>query len=171
MADPLGSIFQTPYKVFISDEANPLDYVLLGVTPERISFDSPVRDKVAETAKNGEISIAGRRGLKRVSFSSFVPSRFYDFALDAPPSLLGATAAAILASVGVLRFDPNDFVDKIEAWRDARSPIVLSIPDRNLQLVGTIPEFKYDLTPSGDYEYQIEIVEFRPIAPKYGGLF
>lgn len=171
MADPIGSIFQSPYKVYISDEANPLDYILLGVTPERIEFEAPFKNIVAETAAHGEINIAGQRGLKRVSWSSFVPSKFYDFALDAPPSYLGVTAATLLAAVGLLRFDPNDFIEKIEKWRDARSPIVLSIPDRNIQLVGLIPEFRYALTPSGDYEYSITIEEFRPIAPKYGGLF
>lgn len=171
MANIVGSIWQAPYKVYISDEGNPLDYLMLGVTPERISINSRRNDKTAETAAHGEINILGRAALKRISFSSFIPSKFYEFDLNAPPSMVGVTAASILAAIGVLRFEPNDFIEKIEEWREARTPIVLTIPDRKIQLVGSIPEFSYELTPSGDYEYSIEVVEFRPIAPKYGGLF
>ena len=171
MANLATQVWQPPYKVFISDEANPLDYLLLGVTPQNIPVDSPFKNVVADTAANGEINIAGRRGLKRISIRTFIPSKFYEFDQNAPSSMVGVTAATILAAVGVLRFEPNDFIEKIEAWRDARTPVVLTIPDRKIQLVSLIPDFSYTLGPSGDYDVELTFAEFRPIAPKYGGLF
>lgn len=122
-------------------------YLRLPVNPESVAISSPFSVNVVNVASLGEVSIAGGRGLKKVSFESFFPDKYN-------------------ASYCEYQNFPKPFtwVSKIEKLRDSRAEIRLVITGTPI----TIPVFieGFEIEPEragspGDIYYSITMTEYK----------
>lgn len=124
-------------------------YLQIPVNPEVISIDSPFNVNTVNIASLGDIAIAGERGLKTISFSSFFPR-------DYNPTYCEFEGG----------IEPFKWVEIIERWRDDRRNIRLIVGGTPLSIPVFVSSFTIEPERAGapgDIYYSIELTEFRAI--------
>ena len=59
--------------------------ILIPILPSEFTFSTSMNNTVQNVHSLGDVNLAGQRGLKSFSFSSFFPRNEYSFAVVAPP--------------------------------------------------------------------------------------
>lgn len=130
-------------KVYLSINNNQ-EVILLPVSPTEYDVGRS-RDNQTMEGLKGSLIIAGLPNLKTIRIDSFFPYRDYPFLLSR--SMFG-----------------QDYVNKIESWRNLRIPIRLVITERTGKKVVNIPVLidRFDTTtqPNLDISYTLEMTEF-----------
>ena len=95
---------------------------------------------------NGEINLIGKKSLKSIALSSFLPSRDYEFIRP------GASS------------NPQEYINFIEKALDDEIPIRFIWIDDNearLNIAATIEIFDYEPDNTGDLYYTLKLKEYR----------
>lgn len=116
--------------------------IIIPVPPAEITVNSPQKTATYETASQGDVLHIGKQGLKTWKWSSFFPAQKLSWAADS--SMLGM-----------------EYVRAIEAMRQKREPILLSIPALGIAENTAIPGFEYSQRKGKDIHYSIELTEYR----------
>jgi nucleoid-associated protein YgaU len=122
-------------------------YLRLPVNPDSLSLTSNFGINRVSVAGLGEVTTAGERELKEVSFQTFFPR-------DYNPTYCEYNNFKT----------PKEFVRTIEEWRDTRENIRLIISGTDISIPCLIPAF--DLQPEraghvGDIYFSISFTEYR----------
>lgn len=138
--------------------------ILIPILPSEFTFSTSMNNTVQNVHSLGDVYLAGQRGLKSFSFSSFFPRNEYSFAVVAPPySVMWRDKYGL---------NPYAYVDMIERWMDevgqtGKSAVVqlnLLNDDKQLYLNMLIDSFEYgENDGTGDVNYTISLSEFREI--------
>lgn len=126
---------------------NGAERIRLPVNPPVISVNSPFGFEDIEVSQLGEITIIKERGLKEISFSTFLP-KFYNASYceytDIP--------------------EPTEIIRTIERWRDSRKPIRLVITGTDVNMACTIRDLGYEQERAGspgDIYFDMTLKEYR----------
>ena len=122
----------------------------LPVNPAQFTVTVANKNTVVNVIQLGDINLIGKTGLRETSFSSFFPNRVYNF------------------SNNLTEKNPLDYVNRIEAWRNAGEPIRFIITGV-LNMECTIESFSYgEQDATGDIYYTIALKEYKKIKLKAG---
>lgn len=116
--------------------------ILIPVPPAEISVQSPQKINVHDTALQGQITEIGRRELRTYTWSSFFPGQEIAWALNR--GMLGM-----------------EYVNTIEAMRDKREPVRLTIPHMAISIDTAVESFDYSQSKGKDIYYTISLTEYR----------
>ena len=90
----------------------------------------------------GEINLLGKKGLKKIGFSSFFPSKFYGFEQYTTYQ------------------KPYVYIKRLESWMS--KPVQLIITGTNVNMTVTLEYFSYaEKDGTGDVYFDVEFMEYR----------
>lgn len=124
------------------------DAIRFPVNPESITVESPYGFNDVQVTHLGEYSVFGERQLKSMSIESFFPGEYNSSYCE---------YAEILA--------PEDYVNKIEEWRDKQKPLRLIVTGTNINIPVTVREFSTEYERAGhigDIHFTLSLKEYRP---------
>lgn len=115
--------------------------VIQGIEPITCSTN----DEEFQTINGSVLNLIGGKGLRSFSFSSFFPSKKYNF-------------------ISWLKYrDPQEYVDFLEKYRDLKIPIRIIVTDKYRIVLNMLCRynFVYSLRDkAGDIPYTLEIKEY-----------
>lgn len=128
--------------IFLWDNKQ-IDILKLPVVPESIEVQSPQKIETFEALGQGELKIIGIKGTLKLTLESFFPVKDYPFLRDR--SMKGM-----------------EYVEKIERWRDTRTPLIILIDDMKLTFFCVIENASYSIQDgSGDVYYKLDIEQYK----------
>lgn len=132
------------YNVYL--KLNSSNKVLLPVSPEVITKNSPFGANTVKVAHKGEVTRAGFRELQTYELSSFFPKTYN-------------------ATYCTHKFtkSPTQFAKTIESYRSKRKPIQFIVPKLNISVKVLITDFDREFKGGevGDIYYSLKMVEYR----------
>jgi nucleoid-associated protein YgaU len=126
--------------------------LILPVNPESLRVSNPFGYTDVEVAQLGQVSVPGNRGLSEYSFSSFFPSIYNESYCEYTPIPI-----------------PWDAVNKIEKWRDNKTPIQLTVTGTPISAEVSIRDFDLEIEKAGspgDIYFSMTLKDFVSSAPK-----
>ncbi len=128
--------------IFLYDN-NKQDFIKFPVIPKEININSKQKIENFETITYGDLKLIGLKGNRKLSLDSFFPKTHYGFSKDR-------------------KLEGMQYVDKIEKWRETRTPLVLLISDLNINFKCVIDNLDYSIKDgTGDIYYKMSIEEFK----------
>lgn len=115
---------------------------ILPVEPQTNEFSEMQHTSKLNIINLGEINLIGKRGLVRVSISSFFPGEKSPFKKSWVKSA-------------------TEYLRLLRKWKESGRPIRVIIPDVALNMAMAIESFTYRLSPSGNINYSLELTEYR----------
>lgn len=115
------------------------------VTPAEIEVESEQQTTVYDTVPGGEVLHIGERRLRTVRWDGFFPARWAPYVNEG-------------AVYGV------DNVRMLEAMRDAREPLRLTIADLGISIDAAIASLTYGAEKGRDIPYSITLTEYKGVA-------
>lgn len=115
----------------------------LPVLPSEFEVISNNMNTVVNINEIGEINLAGREGLQKITISCFFPDQDYPFVQSQK------------------RHDPYTYVKNIKRWSRSLKPIRLIITETPINCAMLIESFSYkEKDGSGDVYYVLELAEY-----------
>lgn len=127
-------------KIFMSVN-NGEEVIQLPIIPAEFSVTKSQKDEVFETVSGAELCFIDIPGLKTISWSSFFPSKDYNF--------LKCDRLADVWQYGY----------KIDTWISRKLPIRLIISGTPINMAVKVTQFDYQIGRSGDINYSITLKE------------
>lgn len=135
--------------IFIAEDNG--ETLFIPVVREIGEITTETKDEEVETINGQTLNLIGGKGLRSFSFSSFFPSKKYDF-----------------VSLAKYR-EPKDCVEFFERYRDLKIPLRIIIVDRYKVVLNMLCRytFTYQIRDkAGDIPFTLDIKEY--ILPKKG---
>ncbi len=132
-------------NITLLDNDNVLIKYVIPVVPVGVKFSQPVKHNSFETLKYGTVTIPGRKGLLKISWSSFFPvKKVLDFLpIDA-------------------LYDGKEYVDFLDEHLEKEIRVVITDKNRKtiVNKLMTVSSFDWEYDKSGDIAYSISLEEF-----------
>lgn len=115
--------------------------VVQGIEP----INCETTDEEFQTIDGFVLNLIGGKGLRNFSFSSFFPSKKYNF-------------------ISWLKYrDPQEYIDYLEKYRDLKIPIRIIVVDRYKVVLNMLCRYNFTYAlrdKAGDIPYTLEIKEY-----------
>lgn len=116
------------------------------VSPSSYSVQAPQNAETVNVNAKGTISLIGERGLKTLTLSTILPAQQYSFC------------------VAEVKHTPKEYEKMIEDWKDNKTKLWMKLGE-DYSFLCTITDLKFgESDGSGDYDIEIQLTEYRPIA-------